>query len=487
MAHKLAGNGAGGSALLRATTDNGWPPHACPQNSPRLPFSSTPPTNTSPEPDLDDDGLGSPRLRADDSDEDDFGARRGPSHAAPERARLRAAPDVGAEYAGRRVSAAEAFGDGEDESELSDDGDDDALQPSPSRSATPPTTHTLTSIVDTLAGDDAILATLDAQFAAADAAAADAGATLAARAARDAAKGAAVAAQRTLWERALETRILLQKAVAASNKLPRPPALAAAARGGEEHAGVATAAATTACAAAGAVASILEVATVLADRAAGREEERHGGGGNLTTAAPSPPTSSSLPETHALWLRLEAALDASSPARDAAFDRWHRKASLLAGGGAALAGGLRVLDAPPSRQVAAAVADPARLIARSRLPLEAAPRRVGEGWPRPRPAEDPEAPGAVVRDDDTFDDGEFYAQLLKEFVEGAGGGGGSASARAPAAKRRKTVDRRASKGRKLRYDVHDKLVGFMAATEEPEPPLARQLCGALFGGVRWGG
>lgn len=35
-----------------------------------------------------------------------------------------------------------------------------------------------------------------------------------------------------------------------------------------------------------------------------------------------------------------------------------------------------------------------------------------------------------------------------------------------APKRRKTVDRRASKGRKLRFHVHDKLVNFMAPASE---------------------
>ena len=104
-----------------------------------------------------------------------------------------------------------------------------------------------------------------------------------------------------------------------------------------------------------------------------------------------------------------------------------------------------------------------------------------------------------ARDRDTYDDGEFYSQLLKEFVEanatgggaGAGGslgapsGGRSNGAHGAANKRRKVVDRRASKGRKLRFDVMEKLVGFMAPVEEgEESALARQLAGCLFGVVR---
>jgi protein AATF/BFR2 len=68
-------------------------------------------------------------------------------------------------------------------------------------------------------------------------------------------------------------------------------------------------------------------------------------------------------------------------------------------------------------------------------------------------------------------------------MNGRGGGGAATSPH----RRRKAVDRRASKGRKLRFDVHDKLVGFMAADDRGgTPPLARQLVGALFGGGRAG-
>ncbi len=57
------------------------------------------------------------------------------------------------------------------------------------------------------------------------------------------------------------------------------------------------------------------------------------------------------------------------------------------------------------------------------------------------------------RDAETFDDGELYAQLLKEFLDAGGAGAGAAAAAARGPKRRKLVDRRASKGRKLRYQV----------------------------------
>lgn len=49
-------------------------------------------------------------------------------------------------------------------------------------------------------------------------------------------------------------------------------------------------------------------------------------------------------------------------------------------------------------------------------------------------------------------------------------------------KQRKAVDRRASKGRKLRYHVHPKLVNFMAPVELQAPQYAAQLFSNLFGG-----
>lgn len=54
-------------------------------------------------------------------------------------------------------------------------------------------------------------------------------------------------------------------------------------------------------------------------------------------------------QTGTLWARLEAAAGAVAPFRDAALDRWHRKALLAAGGGAQH-GSLRALDQAISAQ-----------------------------------------------------------------------------------------------------------------------------------------
>ena len=91
-------------------------------------------------------------------------------------------------------------------------------------------------------------------------------------------------------------------------------------------------------------------------------------------------------------------------------------------------------------------------------------------------------PAAAEYDHETYGDAEFYNQLLKEFLESKQLDAGNLTAgRGP--KRRKVVDRRASKGRKLRYNVHEKLVNFMVPVPHERTSAAvDQLFSGLFGG-----
>ncbi|KAJ3059603.1 hypothetical protein HDU98_004414, partial [Podochytrium sp. JEL0797] len=98
-------------------------------------------------------------------------------------------------------------------------------------------------------------------------------------------------------------------------------------------------------------------------------------------------------------------------------------------------------------------------------------------------------------DEEVFDDGDYYQQLLKELIEGR-----LLETDDPAllsmkwaelkqlqakTKKKKDVDTKASKGRKIRYAVHEKLQNFMA----PEPrgswhdAMVDELFGSLFGKV----
>lgn len=73
--------------------------------------------------------------------------------------------------------------------------------------------------------------------------------------------------------------------------------------------------------------------------------------------------------------------------------------------------------------------------------------------------------------DEEYDDGPLYAALLKESVQKGASGDDYAAMKAASKFGKKNagvvVDRRASKGRKIRYTPIDKLVGFMAPRRVP--------------------
>ena len=69
---------------------------------------------------------------------------------------------------------------------------------------------------------------------------------------------------------------------------------------------------------------------------------------------------------------------------------------------------------------------------------------------------------------EAFDDSELYQQLLRDYIQAVGPGGNLDPAAVAAMGRslsrkskKKKVDTKASKGRKLRYAVHPKLEHFM--------------------------
>ncbi|KXH59958.1 TRAUB domain-containing protein, partial [Colletotrichum salicis] len=121
-----------------------------------------------------------------------------------------------------------------------------------------------------------------------------------------------------------------------------------------------------------------------------------------------------------------------------------------------------------------------RLIKRTRTPRSCAPAQVA---------------AKVNEDPEIYDDADFYQLLLKELVDQRtadnGGSNGVAGGAQPTvrwaamkeAKTKKHVDRRASKGRKMRFNVHEKLQNFMAPEDRRawEQEAVDRLFGTLFG------
>ncbi|KAK9866904.1 hypothetical protein WJX84_003769 [Apatococcus fuscideae] len=88
---------------------------------------------------------------------------------------------------------------------------------------------------------------------------------------------------------------------------------------------------------------------------------------------------------------------------------------------------------------------------------------------------------AAEQDPESYDDADFYQELLKDLLAGNSAVLGPSVADTKGSKKRKHVDRRASKGRKLRYTVQPKLVNFMTPVEHQLPIYASQLFSNLFG------
>eukprot|EP00891_Asterochloris_glomerata_P009293 jgi/Astpho2/9293/Aster-06864 len=341
-----------------------------------------------------------------------------------------------------------------------------------------------------LSADDAELAALDQEYA--QLAAQDAGLTdgLHQRQQKQQRKGAAVANQCRVWENALQLRIMLQRCLQAAHQLP-PAALQPICCAADS--GVATAYSEVSQAASSTLDSLLELQAALIGQHPAAAEAV------AAAAAAAPPSQGTgLPNGHApeangtaplangtagrkhgreaaapendqgnegsvperKWQRIDEAYRLLAPFRDASVDRWHRK-TMLASGGIVSRGNLRALN--QSAPAASAAEQPLQQAVEAGVATATAPT------------------GAVEPNNETFDDAEFYAQLLKEFLEATGSAGPGLVHTAQGRKRRKQVDRRASKGRKLRFHVQDKLVSFMSPVEAAADAMAPKLFRNLFG------
>jgi len=95
-----------------------------------------------------------------------------------------------------------------------------------------------------------------------------------------------------------------------------------------------------------------------------------------------------------------------------------------------------------------------------------------------------------VEDSEIFDDTDFYHQMLRDVIESETEGVSDPVAlgkRFLALKKlknkqklKKKVDQKASKGRRLRYDIHPLLVSFVPIQTKTPPPVTDELLSNLF-------
>jgi protein AATF/BFR2 len=297
-------------------------------------------------------------------------------------------------------------------------------------------------------------------------------------------KGKAVRAQRTVWERALHARIRLQKAMTSAAKLPTALACCGLKRASPDVEDSMDALSRMAK-------KTLRTFTSLQTALMSNISDISGST-DLKSGATVVDVAGDVDD---VWSRTDAAYRAFANYRDSTCDRWYRKSAVsvgnTSGGGAA---GLKAFNQSISQQVSSTMRAPARLIEKSQPPKRTAPPRLGErktasatGDDGDEDASDEDKIGVdglqdgEAREEELFDDVDFYEQLLKEFLEsGNDAGAAGAATLTKAVKRRKVVDRKASKGRKIRYHVQEPLVNFMQANDVEIPTWAERIFTQLF-------
>jgi protein AATF/BFR2 len=179
--------------------------------------------------------------------------------------------------------------------------------------------------------------------------------------------------------------------------------------------------------------------------------------------------------SQAIWESMQAVEEAAHSHRRKVLDKWSERVKKSS---AALS--TRRLVNSESQTLVSALDEQLlsseRLVKRARTPRSCAPAQAAR---------------KVEEDPEIYDDADFYQLLLKELVDqrstDTGAPGESVATVRWAAlketKTRKQVDRRASKGRKLRYTVHEKLQNFMAPEDRRswEEHAIDRLFGTLFG------
>ncbi|TVT98178.1 hypothetical protein EJB05_56558 [Eragrostis curvula] len=278
----------------------------------------------------------------------------------------------------------------------------------------------------------------------------------------DALRGQAVKNQKAIWDKTLEMRFLLQKAFSTSNKLPQEPIKARFCHHDKEieqaYDDLLNSSKQT-------LGSLLELQEAMLES------------NQAAKGADEMPSASKEEDDE--WSEVQNLQTRITKFRNTEIDKWQRKIQVTTGA-AALKGKLHAFNQDISDQVAGYMRDPSRMINRMYL-TKSTVGVFGEDAEEPETAKEGHTIGG---DPELIDDSEFYQQLLKEFLESCDRGASESAFYAlkkQQLKKRKLVDRRASKSRKIRYHVREKITNFMAPVPMALPPMAPKLFENLFG------
>ena len=280
----------------------------------------------------------------------------------------------------------------------------------------------------------------------------------------DVAKGVAIQQQRKAYDGLLNLRIRLQKALIAANTFPTIENASSTAS--SEPYEAAEEAAIKLLNTIGSLRSNLTPST--ASRT-GEKRKR-----DLEVSTP----------TSKIWAQLQQENDSALKFRHNTLEKWSRKVQSV--NVQAPRGGLAANSKTLVSSLQEQLNQPfSRLIKRTRVPRSCAPAQAAEK----KPLEDDDLSASTI-----YDDADFYQLLLKELVDQRTvetSSSATAALSVPSvmltaskeAKMRKNVDRKASKGRKMRFTVHEKLQNFMAPEDRRswEQGAIDRFLGTLFG------
>ncbi|RXI05065.1 hypothetical protein DVH24_006322 [Malus domestica] len=274
---------------------------------------------------------------------------------------------------------------------------------------------------------------------------------------KDLLKGQAVKNQKALWDKALEFRFLLQKAFSNSNRLPQ--ILCSYPRGClqepvrslfcDSHQVVSTA-----------YSDLVDSSKRTLDSLAELQENP-----SIVQATDSKSGQSKKSESSKIidsdgdedWSQISQLLSRIATFRDKSINKWQRKTEVTTGA-AAIKSKLHAFNQNVSEQVASYMRDPSRVVRQMQMRKSV----VSVFGTVPEEKNTAKGEGTQSKAGAQADETALYS--LKKLHT----------------KKRKIVDRRASKSRKIRYNVHKKIVNFMAPETMAIPPMLPDL-NNLFG------
>ncbi|KAF8052070.1 hypothetical protein N665_1612s0001 [Sinapis alba] len=290
----------------------------------------------------------------------------------------------------------------------------------------------------------------------------------------DVAKGQAVKNQKALWDKTLEFRFLLQKAFSGSNRLPNEHVKSSFCSEDEK---VSTAYAELIASSKKTLDSLLVLQGAFFEKNPSVDQQADGNKATLTLPKSN---TSDAEDSDDEWHQISDMQQRMCVFRNKAVDKWQRRTQVTTGA-AAIKGKLHAFNQNVSEQVASYMRDPSRMIKQ----MQQSRSTVAVFGTVPEEAmEQNQEEKQLEGDPELVEDAEFYQQLLKEFFETIDPASSEAAFYAMKkfqTKKRKVVDRRASKSRKIRYNVHEKIVNFMAPRRVKIPPNSADLLKNLFG------